>query len=52
MGITYCDHCNRQIDDDWEAEHFTSSGDCVEQQTEKWQEQGKTESEIEKLLEE
>jgi hypothetical protein len=26
----YCDYCHRLVDTDWNAEHFSKHGDCME----------------------
>lgn len=30
MSVMYCDRCDKQIDTDYNAEHFTDNGDCYE----------------------
>lgn len=50
MAITYCDHCNQQIDLDYNCDHFTSNGDCVEQIVEQLEEEGLTPKQIEDYL--
>ena len=29
MSIMYCHNCDKYIDTDWDAEHFTEDGNCI-----------------------
>ena len=30
MSVMYCEHCDKYIDTDFNAEHFDENGDCEE----------------------
>ena len=52
MAVQYCDYCNQYIDIDQECEHWTREAKCIKKLVEELEEDGKTEDEIDKILEE
>jgi len=31
MSVVYCEYCDQHIDTDYNAEHFTDDGECIQQ---------------------
>ena len=50
MSVMYCEYCHGYIDTDFNVEHFTDDGDCVEKVIEDLKDSGYSDDEIEKRL--
>lgn len=50
MSVQYCHHCDKQVDIDWNAEHFDSSGECIEMNVELMENENASADEIEEYI--
>ncbi len=50
MSVMYCEYCHKYIDTDYDAEHFDSDGECLEQIIDTMRKNGASEEIIEKFL--